>query len=567
MIKLSEHPLYAIGASPISDEQPCGTSVRYESDFESLEAELAKQESLNAEIVDWDVVADLATKITRESSKDLLVGAYLCYGLLLKDGYTGLAIGLNILNDMLSLHWDCLFPPAKRLRARGTSFTWLSEKAGIYIEAHAPKPGEAEAVMLAAEKLREVDSALVDKMGDQAPMLSELSRPLKNYKQAAEAELAKVEKPAVAANVPEAAPAAESASPLPSTVQSENEATVAAPAAPAPEPVMASPAPVAQVATPATAVATGSLESDADIKKALRQLQSGVRDIASFCIAQKPSDPRAYRFARVSAAMVVEAAPPANAGITQINPPAAERLKFFESLVEKGDHLALITELEKTIARSPFWLDGHFLVVKSLKALGAEFDPAAKTVVRELANLLDRMPELIQLSFSDESPFANDQTRMWLDAEVLAQAGGDSSGGATAASADAWNASLNDARKLAASGESDAAIELINQGVSGASNKREQAYWRCALGELLIQIGKVETAAEMLEQVGEHAKSMKMEEWEPQLLAKVYNLMYQSYQKQQKAKKDDPVFKQKMDQAYSQLCWFDPVTALSVKGG
>ena len=60
---------------------------------------------------------------------------------------------------------------------------------------------------------------------------------------------------------------------------------------------------------------------------------------------------------------------------------------------------------------------------------------------------------------------------------------------------------------------------------------------------------------------------MQIPEWEPQLLAKIYNLLVQSYQKQLKTNKEDKSLKEKAEVAYEQLCWFDPVTALSVKGG
>ncbi|MBT7047611.1 MAG: hypothetical protein HN977_19680, partial [Gammaproteobacteria bacterium] len=35
--------------------------------------------------------------------------------MLLQEGYAGLAVGLKILNDMAEVHWDCMFPPAKRM--------------------------------------------------------------------------------------------------------------------------------------------------------------------------------------------------------------------------------------------------------------------------------------------------------------------------------------------------------------------------------------------------------------------------------------------------------------------
>jgi type VI secretion system protein VasJ len=564
MTKINEHSLFLIGSTPISEDQPCGANVRYESDFEQLEAELAKQESLSAETVDWDVVAQLSSRIIQNSSKDLLVGSYLCYALLVKDGYHGLGVGINVLNDMVSLHWDCLFPPVKRMRARQTAFTWLAEKAGDYVSTTIPTSKESGSVVEAADMLKQLDGALVEKMGDQAPMLTELSRPLKNYRQSAEAELAKSETVAPAVEPPAESVPQESSSP--SAVVETAEPQDAAPA-----PV--NPAPVAKAATKSKAPIApppdaGSLESDADSKKILRQLQTTARDIAGFWMTQKVSDSRSYRVARVAAFMVVENAPPDNNGVTQINPPAPERLKFFEAQAGKGDVLALIPELEKTLARSPFWFDGQFLVVKSLRSLGAEYEAAVQTVIRELGNFISRLPDVVGLSFSNEAPFADDQTRMWLDAEVIGQSSGALSDGTSESpSGELWSSVLVEAKKLAASGDADKALAMMSKGMSSACQLREQVYWRCAIAELMLQTGKADTAASVLEQASQQAKAMQIPEWEPQLLAKIYNLLVQSYQKQLKTNKEDKSLKEKAEVAYEQLCWFDPVTALSVKGG
>ncbi len=59
---------------------------------------------------------------------------------------------------------------------------------------------------------------------------------------------------------------------------------------------------------------------------------------------------------------------------------------------------------------------------------------------------------------------------------------------------------------------------------------------------------------------------MQISQWEPQLLAKIYYLLFQSYQKQQKINKEDKTLEEKASLAYEQLCWFDPITALSIKG-
>lgn len=111
---------------------------------------------------------------------------------MLEEGYAGLAVGLKILNDMAENHWDCLFPPAKRMRARQTAYVWLAEKVALLVAKKAPQSNEFEFSIAAADLLKQLDNTLVEKMGDQAPLLTELSRPLKNHRQMAQAELEKI---------------------------------------------------------------------------------------------------------------------------------------------------------------------------------------------------------------------------------------------------------------------------------------------------------------------------------------------------------------------------------------
>lgn len=550
MKQIDKHKFLMVGTVPIAEASPCGENARYEPNFELLEAELAKQESLTSETVDWSKVVELSSSLLTSTSKDLLVASYLCYGLLITEGYIGLAVGFKILADMSESHWDCLFPPIKRLRARATAFTWLAEKVGLIVTEKPPQPDESEVIVSVAALLKNLDNILVDKMGDQAPMLADVSRPLKNYLQSAKAELAKSEK------------VEESAVPAVAEKELETQQPTSALIVNAPQIVTKS-----KQTTQAKALVTGPIESEADSKKVLRQLQTTARDIASFWSSQKLADPRLYRLSRVASFMVVENAPPANEGITQIMALPVERLKFFEKKMNAGDFLDLIPELEKTIARSPFWLDGHFLVVKALRASGAEFTKAAETVIRETANFLLRIPELINLQFADQTPFASDQTKMWLQAEVLTSTSVDQAGQENNNGVDSWVAALTEASQLAASGDSDAALELINKGIKQAGQQRDQMYWRCSLAELLLKVGHAASATSILEQMTQQIDQQQLSIWEPVLLSHIYNLLFQSYKKQQKKNKPDEALTLKAQQAYEQLCWFDPVTALSLKGG
>ena len=390
MSSVENHVLAAIGIDPVTQSSPCGENIRYETVFEELETELAKQESLSSEVVDWEHVSELSSNILKNSSKDILVGAYLTQALLITEGYAGLAVGLKILSDMVEKHWDCLFPPAKRMRARATAITWLAERAGAFISEKTPAANDAEAVTEAAEYIRLLDTELVEKMGDSAPMLNDLSRPLKNYKKSAEAEMARL-----------SAPAAETSAETQAQAQS------------------ASPAKTKQAKSTVVAEEVGDITSENDAKKILRQTQDNVRKVSNYWSGKKLSDARAYRVARVASWIMIEAAPPANEGGTQVMPPAADRIKFFERQIEKAEYSTVLPELEKTLLRAPFWIDGHNMVVTVLHAMGGEYEKAANAVIGELRHFLHRIPELQNLSFSDQAPFVSEQTKMWLEAEVL----------------------------------------------------------------------------------------------------------------------------------------------------
>lgn len=568
MSTAENHVLALIGEAPVSESSPCGENIRYDAVFEELEAELAKQESLSSETVDWKRVSELSSKILKNSSKDLLVGAYLTQALLINEGYSGLAVGLKILNDMVEKHWECLFPPAKRMRARGTAITWLAERAGVLVSAKIPTAKDAEAVVEAAKYIRLLDAELAEKMGDAAPVVTELSRPLKNYKQSADAEMAK-------SSVQEES-AAEPVASQTAAVQQEQAIEAGAAAdeisheqPPVPQqstPAARSPAKTRPEKTAAAIQEVGDIASENDAKKILRHAQETARKVASYWSANKLSDARAYRVARVATWMIIENAPPATDGVTQVMPPAADRIKLFQSQVEKAEYTTVLPELEKTLARAPFWLDGHNMVVNVLRALGAEYENAAKAVIAELRNFLQRIPEMTSLSFSDQTPFASDQTKMWLESEVMSSGGSSPAVSSSGGTANAWDEALATAKKKIAAGDKEAAMKIFHAGITTAGQIRDKFYWRCTLAELLLQTGEAEAASSLLKSMTEQVEAYRLTEWEPDLLARIYKLLYQSYRKQQSKKKDDTALNGLVDAAYEMLCWFDPVTALTVKG-
>lgn len=564
-----DHKLLPLGGSPISEDAPCGESVRYEPEFEQLEGELSKLESLKGEPVDWQTVVQLSSEILESKSKDLLVAVYLAQGLLQTEGYRGLAAGLQILSDMVDKYWDTMFPAVKRLRARKVAMEWLAEKASRYIEEKPPADSEGDAVLVAAKLSRELDGDLAEKMEDNAPNLVELTRPMKRFREQFKQQQQQQEQQAAEKQAqPEAAPqAAAEAEPAP---VAQEQAT----AAPPPPPPKPAPAPKPAKA-PEPAAAPVDVGSDSDAKKALRQLQDGVRKIGVFYTKSKLSDPKGYRLARTAVWMTIDKLPPNKDSVTQLPPPPADRLKHFNSLFEQSQFSALVPDVEQLVARSAFWLDGHRIVAGCLKSMGAEYAAAHQTVLSELRLFLERVPGVTDLKFSDGTPFADDATRMWIDAEVNAAAGG--GGEQTGGAATPWRDGLDEARGLAAKGELDKAVQQLQAGVAQAGTERERFYWRTALAELLIQSGNAAVAIQMLEQMAERIERFQLDEWESELAVPIYRRLLEAYKKLVVPKKNDKAapkdkggpdagLQEKIESVYSRLCWLDPATAITVKG-
>jgi type VI secretion system protein VasJ len=556
-----------MGVAPIPGDIPCGIAVRYEPEFEKLDAEIGKQESLNAESVNWSVVVDLGTTILSNKSKDLLVASYLTRGLFETESYAGLAAGLKIINALIENFWDGMFPPLKRRRARATPLQWLAEKITPGVEAAEPTAEQAAAVIECVEMLRAIDSELGERLEDDAPSLADLLRPLKRYKQIADQQTT----PPPAA--PEPTPAEVSAAPA--AAEPVAQPAAAEPAAETPAPT-ATPAPAPppppradKVAAPAAA-AVGKVESDADAKKALRQIQGQIRDVATYWLQSKSSDARAYRLARTAAWMMVDTIPPNTDGTTQVPAPAAERVKHFVSQLEEGKHEEVLVDMEKMLSRTPFWLDGQRMVATACSTIGGSFKEAGNAVTSEVEKLLRRLPELAELKFADGTPFADEQTHLWLETQVLAapdEGGGDGGSAAGADDADLLEA-IKGAREEVMRNDTGAAVRRFEAGADAAAGERNRFKWRMAMAEMLQSAGQSDVAIPILEYLAEQIERHGLDAWEPSLSARCYALLHAGYQKRASGKdaQESPEFKVRMDLAFAKLCRLNPSMVIKSKG-
>ncbi len=164
-----------LGIEPINDASPAGEDVRYEPEFEELQAEIDKL-SLASESdapVDWQKVSDFAAGILANQSKDLLVASYFGVAQLHLAGLDGLYSGIRVYTDLLKNYWDTLFPKKKRMRGRVAAVEWWLEKTVAAME-RLGRQAVVEEVKAALLEQCEQLHRLLQELFSESPSLSAL---------------------------------------------------------------------------------------------------------------------------------------------------------------------------------------------------------------------------------------------------------------------------------------------------------------------------------------------------------------------------------------------------------
>lgn len=483
-----------LGKEPIPGDNPAGSDVRYEPEFEALQAEIDKIASPTATGgVDWSKVVEVAGDILATKSKDLTVASYLAVGLVRTRKIEGFDQGLQVLKDMVESHWDKLFPAKKRMRGRAGAFTWWLEKTAEVLEKYTPdNPLPAEQAQRIQENLKAVDGLLMDKMPD-PPMLRPVMRQVERYPvQAPEPETP--EEPAAPQEVETAAPAPKPVAPAPP----------AAPKAPRPEPAAEVPE------TP---------ETEQDARKSVDAALTRISQASRFLLKNDLKNPLAYRYRRMASWSKVTALPPNTDGATQIPPPPPQVMGALNELIDAGNWPALIQNVEQKLSQFIFWFDLSYLVAEGLKSLGAGHEKALTAVCQETAYLVQRLPGVEALGFSDGTPFADSDTRKWLQRIRFGEGGAGATGTGTAD--DGGDSLLSDsiakARTMARKKQLVAAIDLLQQEMGKSSSRCFKMRWRLAIAEVLLSVKKSQLALPHLEQILADIDEFNLEIWDPSL--------------------------------------------------
>lgn len=524
-----------VGKRPINPDYPTGTDVRYEPEFEQLQAEIDKLSSPSAEgSIDWKRVVKLAAQILGEKSKDLLVASYLAVAQIYTDGIDGLDIGSGVYLDVLTQYWDDLYPTKKRMKGRLGAIEWWVERTKAALETLQTRTTEPKTIGHIKENLEQIEKLLV-KYLDESLSLGDIRKLIDNIHILSEGQQA--------------------AKPEDQTESRQQTSK-----------------PIAQKQPQITSsVGVEEIQNNTDAQRILKSGIKRIRQAVAYLGREDRSNPRVYRWTRIAMWSEVDKLPLATDGKTRIPPPlsVSQFRSALDKLGERGDWGNLLESAESKMFESEFvfWLDLNRYSSEALSHLGERFHNADEVVRRETAFFIYRLPGLENLAFSDGTPFADTETKRWLrrisfdpgtsTAETLPSFQSTS----PAHDNEKMAEEIARAHTLMREEKIADALDHLQQHIRACVSKREAMVWRLALIQILADSKRPTLALPHLEKIFLDIETYGLEDWDPEFAVELLRKIWLSLNAH-----PDKDLKGKAIEILNRIAKVDPIEAVRLGG-
>ncbi|MCP3169639.1 type VI secretion system protein TssA [Myxococcus qinghaiensis] len=559
---------------PVPGTAPAGTQAKHEPAYEAITAEVAKLESPASNAVRWDEVVRGADELLKGTTKDLWLASYLAYGLYVTRGMDGAATGAALLAEVTERFWPDLFPELKRLRARANAVGWFVERLGRLLPGLDQASVSAESLDALAFAIKRLSTLSRERFADQAPAFGPIQEAIARLRAGLPEPLPEAPAPDAAptgpvddtptatgqepATSPASAPAnTEAPSPVnthtapkteapsstrpasPKAAQPSRPASPHNGAQPSAAPRGASPQGPASsnvVVPPLPALpAQPDLSSTEAVTDFLRNVGAALLSAASALRHASHADPVSYRLLRTGVWLHL-ARPPVTGtnGRTTLQPPPDSLRTKLEKLEAHQRWSELLDESESAVVQHRFCLSPHRFSAAALKGLGETHTAARAALVRELRVQLRRMPGVEDLLAADGSPLTDEDTRVWLRAEVLQAAprSPQTSPARTQATgihlpplspdADSTQAQPlgeEQTQALLAEGRVQELVAGLQADVAAAGTGRARFVARLTLARLCAQAGQLALARALFDTLDDEVSAHALDVWEPSLAA------------------------------------------------
>jgi type VI secretion system protein VasJ len=496
--------------APISDNAPFGANINYEPAFDTLKSEIGKPGNL-----DLGVIEESATSLLKHKAKDIRVMAFLAYVYLRREAWEELADLFAGCFELCEKNFDALQPD--RERARFLGFKWLSEDRFTGALAD-KKPAEADHGHLVRllSALNGLKPILEKKFPDSPPFPSEFIKNVGLWEKAS-----------------------------------------------APKPV---------APAPATSSGTGGVQGTAGAPEPMetpRQAQMLGRKAALFLIEKEPQRPMGYRLMRSIRWDILEKAPPAEAGRTQLPGPASQQRTYFENLILQKEWKTALEKAENAFAAASnhLWLDLQRIIVLAATGLGDQYSAVRSAVIAETAFFVSRLPDIISLNFADATPFCGEVTKAWLTSDIIPlYSNGKNTGRLPEPGpvSDPVEEDRQKAEALVAAGKIDDAIDLVQSGIRSSRCERDSFRRSILVASLLLKAKQPDIAVSVLEMVDQKATAYNINTWEPDLAVEAWEALVNAYKAARAGKPQNILvsLQEKQNSILTKVSCIDPKKAL-----
>jgi type VI secretion system protein VasJ len=464
--------------------------------------------------VDYDLIESTCKKLLKEKSKDIRVLCFLSYVVMRNEQWGAFADVFEGFIKLAETNYDGMFPD--RPRGKQMAIQWMSEPR--YNENLAKKPEEKD----------------YDHINRLLQALTKLKTVLEQ-------------------KFPEG-------SPFPSGLHSAAVAWEK----------QCKPKPKVEVA----AGAAGAASSAQEPMETPKQAQTTGKKIAQFLIEKEPDKIMGYRLMRCLRWDIIEKAPPAENGKTQLAPPAPELFSGPLNALTAKDFNTALDKAESAFAAGAnhFCLELQRISAIACKNLGGPYAALQQAILFETGMLIKRVPELLKLSFSDGTPLCDDAAKEWIASEVQAQfsvtTSSDGSAARTASNAgnDRVEQEMKEAQALAAGGSVEKALDLIQNALRGSSSERDNFRRSIMLCDLLMAAKQPDIALSILESLHEKINNYHLDKWDPDLSVEAWSAMVKVIKmaKGNKPPNVQAAMLEKLNVVVSKISQIDPKKAFSL---
>jgi len=588
------------GMQDINEQHPAGSSIRYDDDFEFLEDEYAKQGALiDRGQLDWKKIIQVSLNLLNSKSRDIKVSCYLNRALYECYGFSGLAKGLLVNHNIISCYWDSLYP--LKPRARANAYEWMTSKMEPLLQGYSILPAHIsiefiDDLELCFTTIRLIEDYLNNKLAENAPALGNMRRTLSDLLESAKLQF---KENVIEPDIPEKAlEPSKNIDNRANTVSITEQKHSANPTGKHSEQGLNThnTANTNDLYPKNSLVISGIDEqsSDKERTKVLKQCQDALRTMALLNINKNLDSPSAYAMNRYSTWININQLPIHTDNITPLKPvPVDKRNRCFE-LFKNAQYQELIPIIEASFSRAPFWLDVHRLVSQSLEILG--FSESSRQVNAYLGIFLKRFPEIIDLKFSDNSAFADNQTKAWIKKQISGEQNTSLSSSVIATESEQQYKEIYDqAGQFAQQQKIKEAIACFQKQIQQTQSTKQKIYWKYYLAQFCFENNQEQLSLSILHDIDGFIQKNNLQYWEPDLARNVTCLLYQNLKNSLKNSADyqhypadstqldnadnsassgsnsnssignsSTLIQTELAQLYSRLCQMDPVLALEI---